>query len=149
MTESPESLEVYRDEDPARFQESQGAVWIRRAFNVQTSNFGAKVAHLLDRLAKGIYHITSPSLGRAKWNNDTCVEITCYGSMSTYDDDALTRLVLLCHELSVRAEVEACNPQYLRIRFSRRVRNGSLVDGHPTLERALILLRGLAEVRRA
>jgi len=149
VVDPSEPREIYRDEDPARFQESHGARWIRSAFDVRTSDFGAKVAHLLDRVAKGIYHVSSPSLGRVKWDDNQCVEVTWHGSMSTCDDDTLTRLVFLCHELSVRAELEACGPQYLRIRFSRRIRNGSVFDGHPTIERTLILLRDLGEVRSA
>jgi hypothetical protein len=136
--DSSEPREIYHDEDPARFQGLRGAVWIRSNFRVETSNFGAKVAHLLDRLARGIHNIPGGGLRRAQWHHNDYVEVSLYGCMSTYDSDDLTRLVFLCHELSVRGRIGPCGPRHLRLGLSRRIRNGGLCDGHPTLERALI-----------
>lgn len=138
MVDPSESREIYRDEDSARFQALKGAVWLRGNLGVKTSNFGARVAHLLDRLAPGIHNVSPRSLERAKWDDEHAIQITWYGSLATYDSNQLTRLVLLCHDLSIRAEIEPCGPNYLRLRFGRRIRNGSLYEGHPTLTRALI-----------
>lgn len=138
MADSLESREAHADEDPARFQDFRGAVWIRSNLSVKTSNFGARVAYLLDRLMPGIHNVPCRSLEQAKWSDDNTVRITWYGSLSTYDSNKLTELVLLCHDLSIRCEIEPCAPRYLRLSFGRRIRNGSLYEGHPTLTRVLI-----------
>jgi len=149
--DSVEGLEPSCNEDPSSFQAMAGAVWLRRTLRIERiSCFGAKVAHLLDRMVDGIYHLPESALQRAEWHNDHHVEISWYRGISTYDSDELTRMVLLCHELSIRGTVKPSNPRYLRLGFSRRIRNGGLCDGHPTIQRVLMGFNSRwSETRRA
>lgn len=138
MIDCNEPLEVYRQEDPARFQDLKGPVWLRNSLGIKTSNFGARVAHLLDRLAGGIECLSLGALERVRWDDDQFIEVIWYGPLETYHPDSLTRLVLLCHELSIRAKLIPFSGECLRVEFSRRIRNGGLLDGHPTIHRALM-----------
>jgi hypothetical protein len=138
MTEGPAFPPVQTPEDLTRFHQLHGASWLRSNFQVELSDFGAKVAHLLDRWVDGIYHLSERALERVDWKHEQRIEISWHGGLSTYDASQLTRLVLLCHELCVRGEIEPCNPNHLRIRFSRRDRTGGLCEGHPTIGQVLL-----------
>lgn len=62
--------------------------------------------------------------------------VTMGGSLSTYDDNALTRLVFLAHESCVRAQVSTAGMR-LRIAIHPRQREGSIMTAHPTIDAAL------------
>lgn len=87
---------------------------------------------LLVKVMKGEHHLPPVSA-----SGETGIVAVLYGGMSTYDSDALTRLVVLCHHRCIRAEIEAAAPRYLRIYLHRRVRADSITEGHPTMEEAI------------
>lgn len=65
------------------------------------------------------------------------VKLSVYG-LSTFDGDALTRLVFLAHDRCVR--VELCNggPHRVGLKLHRRhTRVGGMWGRHPTIEEAL------------
>ena len=64
-----------------------------------------------------------------------------YGDLSTFDFDALTRLVFLAHDKAIRVEVSNSGPRMVKISIWRRVRNGEMWARHPTIEQALELWR--------
>lgn len=72
------------------------------------------------------------------------VEFNIYSTgLSTFDDNQLTRLVLLAHERCQRIVVAPCNFKLLKITISQRVpyEAGSWASQyHPTLEQALRML---------
>lgn len=59
------------------------------------------------------------------------------GSLATFDDNDLTRLVLLAHERCVRVQVEQGGPYRLRIAIWKREREGYIYERHPTIEQAI------------
>jgi hypothetical protein len=65
-----------------------------------------------------------------------------FGSLSTFDTDDLTRLVLLAHEKCIRAQVEQGGPNRLRIAIWKRERGGRMYERHPTIEQAIAAFRG-------
>lgn len=118
-----------------------GADWIKAAFKNKTIGpFGEKVADLLGNMFLGIYHLNRSTLLKAEWDNETYITVNIYGGMGTYDDDLLTRLVLLAHDMCIRVEIQP-NMKYLKLVFHPRQREGGISDGHPTLEKHVAGLR--------
>ena len=123
-----------------------GADWVQDDYNAvgkatktvprKLSPIGAKVADILGQVFCGIYHIQNDIL-RADLSDKLWVSMTirAYGGLSTFDDDVLTRLVVLCHDAGVRMQIEPCNPRYVRLKFwQRNGRTGSICDRMPTIE---------------
>lgn len=65
-----------------------------------------------------------------------------FGSLATFDDDGLTRLVLLAHERCIRVQIEQGGPNRLRIAIYKREREGRMYERHPTIEQAIEKFRG-------
>ena len=63
--------------------------------------------------------------------------VSHFGDLSSWDADALTRLVLLAHERCVRVEVSQGGPNRLRIAIWGRERAGGIAERHPTIEQAV------------
>lgn len=116
-----------------------GADWVKY-HRPNISEFGSKVADILGQAYKGIYHAQKTVLNkRTEWESDRWIEVVVYGELSTYDGDELTRLVLLCHEQSIRLGVCGAAPGYLRLTFSPRKNDpkAPLWDRHPSIEQAI------------
>lgn len=64
-----------------------------------------------------------------------CLNIN--GSIATYDDSTVTRLVLLAHKECVRVEIIPASSSYLKIAIWQRQRTGSIYDRHPSMEDTL------------
>jgi hypothetical protein len=124
-----------------------GASWIESNLGVSNmSNFGREVADLLGDLFGGIYHQDSPSLRKVDWSVESRIELAVYGPLSTFDNDLLTRFVLLCHERCIRGEISAAAPKYLRLTFTKRYgRDGDYCDRHPDMETAIAGIRDYYE----
>lgn len=101
------------------------------------SELGAKAAALLSSLVVGLHHWDSKALRRVDWSNNHHIEIVTDLSLATWDGDALTRLVFLAHDAALRVAIQPAAPQYIRLLFHPRKRDGSLFDRHPTIEDAL------------
>lgn len=122
-----------------------GSEWVQARIcgrDKPMSDLGRKAADLLGDVFYGIYHLNSTSLRKANWQDAYSVGVTIYGGLSTFDDDALTRFVVLCHDRLLRGEIEGAAHNYLRLWISeRKERGGSLSRRHPTIEDALISVR--------
>lgn len=121
----------------------EGADWIRRQHAPDISKFGVIVADILGQAFEGIYHISDECFHkRVQWYNDRRIVIVIGRYLSTFDDDKLTRLVLLCHAHAVRMSIEGAANGYLRLIFTPREREAkSSWDRHPTLRQAVISLQ--------
>lgn len=105
------------------------------------NEFTAAARRVLDRTFRGIYHL--PNYDRIDWSDPNVVEVNIGRDLSTFDFDELTRLVIAAHDECVRAELSACNMQYMKLRLTRRgVREGEFWHRHPTIERAIEAYRG-------
>lgn len=61
------------------------------------------------------------------------------GTLATYDDDKLTRIVIASHKYGIRAEIDNHGMRGLKILLHNRVsREGRIFDRHPTIETASI-----------
>lgn len=67
--------------------------------------------------------------------------------LSSFDDDLLSRLVFLAHELGWRASVLGSAPRYIKVAISKRDRSDDISRCHPTLEDAVERFRKCDETR--
>ena len=69
-------------------------------------------------------------------------EVNTMGDLSTFDFDALTRLVISAHDNCVRASVRSSGPRMIKIVLhERKGREGNMSQRHPTLEQAIEYIR--------
>lgn len=61
--------------------------------------------------------------------------------IATYDFNAMTRLVVMAHDLCVRVEVSAPRKGELQISIWKRQREGAIDERHPRIEDAIPLIR--------
>jgi len=128
---------------PRRYQ---GAEWIKsqRFSSKEMSNLGRDVADLLGDVWLGIYHMNYTSLSKVDWSNNHHIEMTIGEPLSTYDNDVLTRIVLLSHDRLIRVELNGIAPGYIKAIFHRRkFRAGDLWSRMPTMEQHTRNLRAV------
>ncbi len=66
-----------------------------------------------------------------------------YGHWATYDFSDLTRLVVLSHDRMIRSEIRPSGPGRIKfILWKRHKREGRSYERHPTIEEAIIHIRG-------
>lgn len=78
------------------------------------------------------------------WADKHHIEFNLPYTLSTWDDNRLTTLVILCHDECVRLEISP-NMRYLKLMFHPRQRDGRYFQRHPTIEGAIEAIR---ETRR-
>jgi hypothetical protein len=118
--------------------ESKYVAWLRQCYpDIKISPLGEKVANLLGLAYSGIYHLEGYQ--KIKWAENYCFVVWVYaGSLATYDNDRLTRMVFLAHELGVRLEIAGSRPHYIKLHIhNREERTGPLDKRHPTLDQAV------------
>lgn len=59
------------------------------------------------------------------------------GRMATFDGNALTLLVLLCHEARIRCDVRAKANGHFELLFHKRADQGSFAQRHPSIDEAV------------
>lgn len=118
--------------------------WARKhltAVGLAYSEFGGRVADLLDELYSGLYHLDGDFIHRADWTASHWIVLTVTDNSywATTDGDYLTRLVFLAHDYAIRVEIEASTHGYFRLNFSPREQGkaAGVMRGHPTLEEAV------------
>ena len=113
-----------------------GADWVQSNFKVSLSPIGVAVADLLGQLFRGIYHLEPSSLKKVDWNNPHQISIVLSKNttLSTYDFNELTMLVVLCHDRLLRCEIGAKTFGQLELRFHQRKATGGITERHPTIE---------------
>lgn len=79
----------------------------------------------------GVHHIPNGSIIKygSGWsvNNNN-------GSLSSYDSNDLTRLVVMAHDECIRVELIPARQGVIKIAIWKRERVGNFMDKHPTLE---------------
>jgi hypothetical protein len=113
-----------------------GSEWIKQSYKKELSPFGERVADLLGEWACGIYHITD-CFNKTDWGDTFYIAINYSGTLDTFDNGNLTRLVMLAHWMCIRVEINSLNFRYMKISFSDRKRVGDLYNRHPTIDEAV------------
>ena len=97
-----------------------------------TPEFIAKVDQVVDFVFGGFHHVDKPTL-------ETGTFFTCrpYSELATWDYSQLTKLVVVAHELCVRAAIRPASGRVLKVCLSPRAPlsevENKMVLGHPTL----------------
>ena len=120
--------------------------WIEKVLNQKPSEFGVRVAELLNHIFLGIHHVQG-DLSRADFTNERWIRICHYtGSngtdFATYDGDTLTRLVVAAHKMNIRVAINGAAYQYIWISFAQVDRRGFFADRHPTLDENIVKIEG-------
>lgn len=122
-----------------------GAEWIAHNSRMQAgsmSPLGIVVADALGFVYRGIYHLPPSLLERVEWFDERYIAISVPRDLCTWDGNELTRLVVICHDLMLRMEVDPAGPYHLRLSFyQRRARTGSISARMPTLEEHAAMIR--------
>lgn len=117
---------------------------------VKMSPLAIKVADFLGEWVYGIYHLSQKELFKVDWTNNRHIEISIYNyCLSTFDDNDLTRLVFLAHEMALRVQIEPSTHHHLRIMFHERSHHKGPMLYHPTLDEAVNLFRQTFVERRS
>lgn len=120
---------------PKKELEFAGADWVERSMRVKNmSRIGRKVADILGVVYAGIYHIDQRALDKVDWTHKGWIEIKLRDSLSTWDFNRLTALVIACHDAAVRVEIDGNSWHMLLLRFHERKRRGDMFERHPTIE---------------
>ena len=102
------------------------------------SELGKTVANILGYVGCGIYNCPI-SHERIDWTDEYCIVVNWSNSLSNWDFDNLTRLVLECHERLIRIELTASAPRRIRMTFhQRKSRIGNMSDKMPTIEEMIL-----------
>ena len=109
---------------------------------VVLSDFQHKALAMFVRaMGTGIYNL-SVKWERADFSYSGAVRIVLYGSLSTWDFNHLTRLVVAAHDACVRVSVEGASNRYLAVSMHHRERDADAIHArHPTIEQAIEAFR--------
>ena len=120
------------------------AAWVERNHR-KLEPAEVKLVNLVSRaLRVGAYDVSWRSLrGDAREATVTLHRM----ALSTFGDDALTRLVIGAHDLGMRLAVTASGVARLHLRLTTRTRTGGNHERHPTIEQALADWRAHSEGR--
>lgn len=122
-----------------------GADWIRESLKKPLSEIGEKAADILGAAYQGIYHLPHGSLHKTDWNDPWVCKVWVYDDIATWDGNALTTMIVLAHDKSVRLAIRVHNRRRLCLWFSPRERDaGSITRAHPTIENAIEIARRMA-----
>lgn len=80
----------------------------------------------------GEHHIP---IGMKEYGHGWCVNTK--DNLATFDNDALTRLVLLAHEKCIRVELKEAGLAGIKIIIHKRQREGRIFERHPTIEQVI------------
>lgn len=120
-----------------------GANYVRSMMGLDIAPFPSRVADILGRVWRGIYHIPKTSLAKAHWK-PAMVEIVIQGGLATFDSGRLTELVVLCHDEAIRFEISPASSRHLRLQFYERSHAASgLGRFHPTMLDSLDAVRAV------
>lgn len=85
----------------------------------------------------GEHHVPEPR----PWGDG--IRVNVYASqLATFDYSYLTRLVVLAHDMCIRAQIDQGGPRTVGVCLTKRhTREGSIVVRHPTMEEAIETIR--------
>ncbi len=128
-----------------------GPEWLKyQDKTIKFSELGEQVAEFLD-VIWGLHHLNKTSLFKVKWHNETWVEVVIDKTMATVDNNDLTRLVVIAHNMMLRVELKGVGPGYLKLTFHQRtlrtLEEGRYWDWCPTIENHVNRINKFHEVK--
>lgn len=115
-------------------------VYFEQRLGGKTSLFGRTVAKILDDIW-ALYNIPQ-QIKKSDFSSEHHIEVRWDHDLSTFDSDALTELVVRCHDACVRLSIQPCNARYVRLLFHPRKREATrFSQRHPTMEEAVVAVR--------
>lgn len=98
------------------------------------SDMGLRCADFMERLVGGLHHVYgSRSACGVDWTGQ-CVSVMLAPGPSTYDYSQLTAIVLLAHELSIRAEILVRGRGLGLVLSPRATGDTDITTMHPTMD---------------
>lgn len=102
------------------------------------TTFEKRCEAVLNCVFHGLHHAPDikkfPGVG-GRWECSTT-------TLSTFDLDGLTRLVIAAHDQCLRASVTSSGPRLVKIMLhDRKGRDGKMSERHPTMEQAILSIR--------
>lgn len=111
-----------REESLAQSLESKAnaVAWLRQQYQdkIKVSPLGENVAWLLDKMWR--IHNAPAKLSKVDWGNNHHIVLVINREMATIDNNGLTRLVIIAHQMRLRVSVEGASNGYLRLMFHHR-----------------------------
>ena len=105
---------------------------MRDAEDLISLDFDDKAERFVGDVFGGVHRVIK---FERKSNHWLCVP---HSSLSTWDDDKLTRIVIASHKYGIRAEVDNHGMRGVKILLHNRVsREGSMYKRHPTIQQAI------------
>jgi hypothetical protein len=110
------------------------------------SDAGLRCADLVERLVGGLHHVYgSKGADGVDWTG-SFVKVIVSPGMATFDWSAMTRAVLLAHELSIRVEITNAGRYEALLLHPRLADDGTgeadMMTHHPTVDRMVALWDG-------
>jgi len=106
------------------------------------SPLGMAVADLLGDVFSGIYHLDDGKLKKVDWGDPYVISVQLHWqSLSTFDSNHLTKLVVLCHDRCLRLAISAITVRTLELMFHQRQREGDIMRRMPTIEEHIGMIR--------
>ena len=100
----------------------------------EISSLARKSMTILSNVFGGLHHLEPSQLEKFLWFENLYNEYSLARSLSTFDPQELTLLVIMAHDMAVRVTIRPCNFQYLKLQFHERQREGNFCTRHPSLE---------------
>jgi hypothetical protein len=101
--------------------------------------FQRRAFDILGIVGGGIYN--APIAWEGVYWDARMISVPWRNGLGTFDFSGLTRLVFLCHEARIRAEISAKARQYIEIHLSERRHDGGMSRSHPNLDEAVAAFR--------
>lgn len=109
------------------------ARWLGFYTKSDFSDLGKEVALFLEEMW-GLHHLNTTSLKKVNWSNSHWIAFTYFGTLSTVDNNDLTRLVVLAHQRMFRLSLKGNGPGYVELMFHKRTcRTGSIYNRCPDI----------------
>ena len=110
--------------------------------DVKLSSLTEETLIILSKMVQGLHHLPFGDLGKLLIQDSFFIEYYYQGSLATTDYDALTILVIMAHELSVRVEIQRTKKNGIKLLFHERSNAPrSNLQHHPTIEESIKYLR--------
>lgn len=125
----------------SRYVNFDHANWAESDLGKPLNEFQKRVFNILGIIGDGIYNapISWKSVDLNYGHNG--VSVIWKYELATFDGEALTYLVFLCHEARIRCSIEGCGPRMMRMSFWQRTDSGARHKRHPDLEQAIANMR--------